>query len=119
FSSGAALSWTVNDHRSANPARLINSSFRGHHAATFFHAWGVRSKRLKQRVSTIPQLSKSLAHRSICDSVTSAGSSTNDVSIRASYQPVSQSSRASSWFLPRGLATFWMFDIDTPNALFV
>ena len=49
--------------------------------------------------------------------MTRAGSSTNDVSIRASYQPVSQSAAASSWLRPSCFASAWMFAIDTPNAL--
>ena len=42
-------------------------------------------------MSQMPQLSKSRHQRSICAGVTRAGSSTNAVSMRASYQPVSQS----------------------------
>ena len=64
------------------------------------------------------QLSKSRHQRSICAGVTRAGSSTNDASMRASYQPVSQSAAASSWLRPRRLASTCMFAIDTPNALF-
>ena len=65
----------------------------------------------------MPQLSKSRHQRSICAGVTRAGSSTNDVSMRASYQPVSQRAAASSWLRPRRLASTWMLAIDTPNAL--
>ena len=69
-------------------------------------------------MSQMPQLSKSRHQRSICAGVTRAGSSTNEVSMRASYQPVSQSAAASSWLRPRRLASAWMFAIETPKALF-
>jgi len=78
---------------------------------------GVRSKRQKHTVSQMPQLSKSRHQRSICAGVTRAGSSTNDVNMRASYQPVSQRAAASSWLRPRRFASTWMLAIDTPKAL--
>src|SRR6185369_950616 len=95
-SSEAALSCTVSDHNNAKPARLTNSASCLLHLATLRHACEVRSNRLKHNVSQMPQLSKSRTHESICAEVTSAGSSTNEVSIRASYQPVFQSAWASS-----------------------
>jgi len=63
------------------------------------------------------QLSKSRHQRSICAGVTRAGSSTKDVSMRASYTPVSQSAAASSWLRPRRLPSTRMSDTETPNAL--
>jgi len=62
------------------------------------------------------QLSKSLAHRSICADVTRAGSATNAVSMRASYQPVSQRAVASWWSGPIRLASTRMSATVTPNA---
>ena len=89
--SPVALSWSARLASSANAARFTNSSRRRAHCSIFRQACGVRSKRWKQSVSQIAQLSKSLAQRSICAGVTRAGSSTNAVSMRASYQPVFQS----------------------------
>ena len=84
----------------------IPRGFTAAHAAAFPKACGVRSKRTKQTVSTIPQLSKSRHHFSIWAGVTRAGSSTYAAAVRASYQPVSQRARASSWSLPWARAIF-------------
>src|SRR5918996_388184 len=54
------------------------------------------------------QLSKSRAQRSICAGVTRSGSATNAASIRASYQPLSQSPAASSVAVVRGRDTVVM-----------
>jgi hypothetical protein len=90
------LSCSAKQASSANAARLTNSSRRSCHSPTFAQANSVRSKRWKQTVSQIPQLSKSRHQRSICRGVTRAGSSTNELRSRASYQPDAQSSAARS-----------------------
>ena len=76
-----------------------------------------RQGKIEHTLPIRAQLSKSRHQRSICAGVTHAGSSTNDASMRASYQPVSQSAAASSWFFPRRLAIFCIVPTDTPNAL--
>ena len=67
-------------------------------------------------MSQIAQLSKSRHQRSISAPVSAAGSPTNDTSIRASYQPVSHSARASAWLRPSRVASPFIVLIDTPNA---
>ncbi len=59
-----ALSCNATHARSANAARLQNSSRRSLHAAILPQACGVRSNNTKQAVSQIAQLSKSRHHRS-------------------------------------------------------
>ena len=82
--SGDFLSWSARLASSANAARFSNSFDRRLHGPIFFHAIGVLSKRQKQEVSTIAQLSKSRHQASICADVTRAGSPTNPARNRAS-----------------------------------
>jgi hypothetical protein len=74
---------------------------------------------LKHTVSQIAQLSKSLHQRSIWAAETARGSSIIDATIRASYQPLSQSRAASPWFVPSRLASTFICAIGTPKALLV
>ena len=97
--------------------RFSNSFRLRLHCLTFAQACGVRSNRLKHIVSQIAQLSKSRHQRSICAGVISAGSATNEHTMRASYTPVSQRAAASSWFRPSFLPSAFMSFIATPNAL--
>ncbi len=59
--SGAARSWTVSPQSKANAARFVKSSRAPDQARTLDQACRVRSKRAKQTVSQMAQLSKSPA----------------------------------------------------------
>src|SRR5450756_3097715 len=68
-----------------------------------------------QTWSHTSQESKSFTHSSACFSSTAFGSSTMPASIRASWIPDAQSSRASWWSFPISLAIFLRFGIETPS----
>src|SRR5882672_10221671 len=103
---------------SANPARLMNSSFRPLHSIAFFQAGSAKTNRWQHVPSHTSQLSKSRTQRSICLDVTCSATSIIPARIRASCTPVPHSSSASSWSRPILRASRSIFGFATPYTTF-
>ena len=67
-------------------------------------------------MSQIAQLSKSAAQASASAEVSAAGSARKTATVRASYQPLAQSARASAWSRPMPRAKACICPIGTPKA---
>src|SRR5882672_843317 len=103
---------------SANPARLMNSSFRPLHSIAFFQAGSAKTNRWQHVPSHTSQLSKSRTQRSICLDVTCSATSIIPARIRASCTPVPHSSSASSRSRPILRASRSIFGFATPYTTF-
>src|SRR5579883_1000284 len=117
FLSSESLSCTVSSAISTNPARLTYSSLRLLHSAAFLYANGVLSNNVPQHPSQISHEEKSFTQRSICASVTFAGSSTIAASSLASWTSLFQSTNASAWSFLHFFAYFLSAGMPTQYAV--